>query len=109
MSAEAAGTGSSPAFVAPAAPWAPFVGRDRELGTLRAALAGALAGAGRLVLLGGDAGIGKTALAAALCREAVSAGAAILSGHCYDGAETPPYGAWVEVAEQARTLHLSDD
>src|SRR3954470_12452895 len=109
MSAEAAGTGSSPAFVAPAAPWAPFAGRDRELGALRAALAGALAGAGRLVLLGGDAGIGKTALAAVLCREAADAGVAILSGHCYDGTETPPYGAWLEVVEQARALTLPDD
>src|SRR5918912_1145237 len=74
MSAEAAGMVSLPALVAPAAPWAPFVGRDRELGALRAALADAVAGRGRLVLLSGAAGVGKTTLAEVLAREAAGAG-----------------------------------
>ena len=47
-----------------------LVGRDRELGILRDHLDAALAGHGSLVLIGGEAGIGKTALAEALCREA---------------------------------------
>src|SRR5215218_2712035 len=102
MNAEVDGPGGLPALVAPAAPWAPFVGRDRELGALRAALADAGAGRGRLVLLSGAAGVGKTALAAVLCREAAGAGVPALAGHCYDGGETPPYGPWLEVAQQAR-------
>src|SRR5918997_2117213 len=109
MSTEAAGTGSLLALVASAAPWAPFVGRDRELGALRAALVDAVAGRGRLVLLSGAAGVGKTALAAVLCREAAGAGVPALVGHCYDGGETPPYGPWAEVAEQARALPLPAD
>ena len=40
-----------------------LVGRAREQGFLREALATAIGGSGRLVLLGGEAGIGKTALA----------------------------------------------
>jgi DNA replication protein DnaC len=54
-----------------------------------AELAGAVAGSGRLALLNGAAGVGKTALAAVLCREAAGAGVAVLADHCYDGTETP--------------------
>jgi predicted ATPase len=37
-----------------------FVGREKELTVLRAAVDDALAGRGRLVLLAGEPGIGKT-------------------------------------------------
>ena len=73
MNAEAAGPGNVPAFVAASAPWAPLVGRDRELDALRAALAGAAAGQGRLVLLSGAAGGGKTAVANSLARRRMRA------------------------------------
>lgn len=73
---------------------APLVGRERELAILRAALAAALAARGSLVLIGGEAGIGKTALAETVCSEARARGALILVGRCYDLAETPPYGPW---------------
>jgi DNA-binding CsgD family transcriptional regulator len=79
------------------APTSPaLVGRDRELAALRDALAGACAGRGSLVLIGGEAGIGKTALAEWLCAEAQGQGALVLVGRCYDLAETPPYGPWAE-------------
>src|SRR5262245_55662867 len=78
----------------------PLVGRDRELTILRHHLDTALAGRGSLVLLSGEAGIGKTALAEALCREARNQGALVLVGRCYDLAETPPYGPWTEARAQ---------
>ena len=80
---------------------APLVGRDREQAMLRAALDAALAGRGSLVLIGGEAGIGKTALAEALCGEAGERGALMLVGRCYDLAETPPYGPWAEALDRA--------
>src|SRR5262245_60958137 len=73
---------------------APLVGREREQAMLRDALAAARAGRGALVLIGGEAGIGKTALAEALCEEAEAQGALALVGRCYDLTETPPYGPW---------------
>src|SRR4051812_6726027 len=77
-----------------------LVGRERELATLRERLVSALAGHGSLVLIGGEAGIGKTALAETLCREAAERGALVLVGRCYDLTETPPYGPWVELLGQ---------
>jgi len=74
-----------------------LVGREREFGILHDHLSAALAGHGSLVLIGGEAGIGKTALAEALCREAAARGALVLIGRCYDLTETPPYGPWLEV------------
>jgi len=53
------------------------------------------------VLIGGEAGIGKTALAEALCREATARGALALTGRCYDLSETPPYGPWAELLKRA--------
>jgi DNA-binding CsgD family transcriptional regulator len=72
-------------------------GRDAEVALLRACLAEALAGQGRLVLIGGEAGIGKTALAEALAAEARDRGALVLAGGCYELAMAPPYGPWSEV------------
>src|SRR5215207_3526640 len=83
-------------------PGALLVGRDREQATLRDALEAVLAGRGSLVLIGGEAGVGKTALAEALCREAADGGAAVLVGRCYDLSETPPYGPWRDAGLLAR-------
>jgi DNA-binding CsgD family transcriptional regulator/tetratricopeptide (TPR) repeat protein len=82
-------------------------GRDRELGMLRQHLDVAFAGRGRLALIGGEAGIGKTALAEALSQEARNRGALVLTGRCYDLTETPPYGPWVELF--ARYRRTDDD
>jgi DNA-binding CsgD family transcriptional regulator len=82
---------------APSLTAAPLVGREREQAALHEALGRALAGQGSLVLIGGEAGIGKTALAEGLLAEAAERGALALVGRCYDLAETPPYGPWLEV------------
>ena len=81
-----------------------LVGRDRELAILREHLDAALVGHGGLVLIGGEAGIGKTALAATLCRQAAERDAMVLVGRCYDLTDTPPYGPWVEIFDQLRRL-----
>src|SRR6185503_7096060 len=80
---------------------APLVGREREQAALREAFDAALAGRGGLVLIGGEAGIGKTALAEWLLAEAERQGALVLVGRCYDLSETPPYGPWAEALARA--------
>ena len=82
-----------------------LVGREREQALLAKHFSAALAGRGSLVLIGGEAGIGKTALAEAVAREAAGQGALVLIGRCYDLTETPPYGPWIEVFEQIPTEH----
>src|SRR6185437_5319693 len=68
-----------------------FVGRAGELGTLERALAAARAGRGAAILVTGDAGIGKTRLAAELARRARGGGFATLLGRSIDlvGTELP--------------------
>jgi DNA-binding CsgD family transcriptional regulator len=75
-----------------------LVGRAREQNFLREELAVAFGGRGRLVLLGGEAGIGKTTLARDLAGEAATRGARVLTGHCYDLTNAPPYGPWLDLA-----------
>jgi len=74
-----------------------LAGRERELALLREKLTAAQAGMGGLVLIGGEAGIGKTTLAEAALREAGHAGFVVLEGHCFDLADTPPYGPWIDL------------
>ena len=74
-----------------------IVGRQRELSQLREALDKSLRGHGQLVLVGGEAGIGKTTLVRAILREAEQRGCLVLSGGCYDLTTTPPYGPWAEI------------
>ena len=79
-----------------------LVGRDRELRDLRRLLGTAIDGRGQLVLLGGEAGVGKTTIAEALCREAADRGALTLTGRCYDLTDTPPYGPWTDAFDDYR-------
>ncbi len=67
------------------------MGRAGELGTLERALAAARAGRGAAILVAGEAGIGKTRLAAELIRRARDGGFATLLGRSIDlvGTELP--------------------
>ncbi|HYI14243.1 MAG TPA: ATP-binding protein, partial [Thermomicrobiales bacterium] len=79
------------------------VGREREQELLQRRLAATVAGRGGLVLVGGEAGIGKTTLVDALCRLAAERGALVLAGQCYDLTATPPYGPWLEMTDRYPT------
>ena len=74
-----------------------FVGRERELAALIAALGDALSGSGRLVVVGGEPGIGKSRLAEELASRARSDGAEIRWGRCWEEGGAPPYWPWVQV------------
>ncbi|MGW6443393.1 ATP-binding protein [Lentzea sp. NPDC055074] len=83
----------------------PIFGRDRELASLRASLVAAGGGAGRLVLVGGEAGIGKTRLASAVAEMAGTYGVPVARGHAVDDPGMPPLWPWRRLARSLPALH----
>src|SRR6266508_2626026 len=69
-----------------------FVGREPELEELRAGLDAAVAGRGRLFLLAGEPGIGKSRLADEVIRQARERRACVLVGRCWEAGGPPPTG-----------------
>jgi tetratricopeptide (TPR) repeat protein len=74
-----------------------FVGRDAELAELSAALDEARTGRGRLYLVCGEPGIGKTRLADELARAAAERGMAVHWGRCWEAGGAPAYWPWLDV------------
>ena len=74
-----------------------FVGRVHEIEQLSAGLAEAAVGRGRLFLLSGEAGIGKTRLADELASRASATGTRVLWGRCWESGGAPAYWPWVQI------------
>ncbi|MBX3271514.1 MAG: AAA family ATPase [Sandaracinaceae bacterium] len=83
-------------------PRSEIVGRVEELAALDAALDDSLGGLGRLVLLAGEAGIGKTRLALEIARRAEAEGAVALLGRAWDEGGAPTAWTFVELLREAR-------
>jgi tetratricopeptide (TPR) repeat protein len=82
---------------APPTGWWAFVGRDREVAELVAGLNDAVGGRGRLFLVAGEPGIGKTWLVERLARHATERGIGVLWGRCWEGGGAPPFWPWAQV------------
>jgi predicted ATPase len=74
-----------------------FVGRGRETIELSLGLDDAIAGRGRLFLISGEPGIGKTWLADEVARHAAERGMRVAWGRCWEGGGAPAYWPWVQV------------
>jgi predicted ATPase len=74
-----------------------FVGRAREAALLRDAVHDVLAGRGRLVLLAGEPGIGKTRLAEETATYAQANGMRVLWGRCWEGGGAPAFWPWIQL------------
>jgi class 3 adenylate cyclase len=74
-----------------------FVGRDGELGQLRSAVDGTFSGRGRVLLVVGEPGIGKTRTVEEFGTYARMRGAQVLWGRCHEGEGAPPYWPWVQI------------
>jgi DNA-binding CsgD family transcriptional regulator/tetratricopeptide (TPR) repeat protein len=86
----------------------PFVGRERELDLLRHACQQVVQGHGGMVLVSGEAGIGKTALVRHLVNDTREQGALVLNGGAYDLSATPPYGPWLEILQDYKSHQLDE-
>ena len=77
-----------------------LVGRDDQLAALDGVLAGARGGLGRVVLVAGEPGIGKTRLAEEAARRAAAAGMGVAWGRCHEGDGAPALWPWAQVVRQ---------
>jgi hypothetical protein len=83
-----------------------LVGRDLEIAQLKGALERVLQGRGALLLLAGEPGIGKTALAETLAEDAVARGVRVAWGRCWEASGgAPAFWPWTEAF---RGLGLGD-
>ena len=74
-----------------------FIGRTAELERLAGAYTRAAAGESRMIIVAGEAGIGKTRLVGAFSDRIVTSGGRVLVGGCLPlGAGELPYGPFVE-------------
>lgn len=71
-------------------PSLPIVGRAAERVLLIEQLSAMEAGHGNVVIIGGEAGIGKTTIARDLAAQARSRGYPVIAGRCYDLMAVPP-------------------
>ncbi|MBO3749803.1 AAA family ATPase [Streptosporangiaceae bacterium NEAU-GS5] len=82
-----------------------FVGRQEELASLTVEVTRATSGVPRFVMVGGEAGVGKSRLVEEAARVAAESGARILSGRCVEvGSEGLPL---TPIVEALRTLAKS--
>jgi len=77
-----------------------FIGRDDEVSHMRERLEAAVRGRGSVILLAGDAGVGKTRLVSELAIYAQDRGFEVLMGRAYEAEGMPPYLPLVEALNQ---------
>jgi hypothetical protein len=78
-----------------------LIGRDSALDVLHGEVDRTVTSHGGLVLITGEAGIGKSALAVAAVREAARQGAVVLTGSCWESG-APDYWPWIQLARRLR-------
>jgi hypothetical protein len=80
----------------------PLLGRDHPAAVLRAEVARAAGSHGGLVLVTGEAGIGKTTLVGDAVEEARALGALVTAGSCWDSENAPGHWPWVQIVRALR-------
>src|SRR3954447_1041331 len=76
-----------------------FVGRTAESELLDEGLAAARAGSGRLFLVTGEPGIGKSRLTGEFTDRARASGARVAWGRCWEAGGAPAYWPWTDALE----------
>jgi predicted ATPase len=84
-----------------------LLGRSSEFELIREALAGARRGAGGLLLVCGEPGIGKSRLLSEAAAEAERAGMVVAWGRCREDGGAPAFLPWLQVLRAAGCERLS--
>ena len=83
----------------PTLPIGKLVGRDRPIERLSRAVEQVAGGQSVVVLVAGEAGIGKTALLGVAAANATERGVQVVWGTCLDGAGAPGYWPWTQALD----------
>jgi len=83
---------------------APLIGRGAEIDRIIAAFDQAMAGDGRVVLLTGDAGLGKSRIISEVARRAGEEGALRIQIHCSTQMQEAPFGPFIQQMQRANRL-----
>src|ERR1700694_3071210 len=86
-----------------------LVGREEELSGLEDALRAACRGQGSVVVLAGDAGIGKSRLCAELATRAERIGATVMEGSCSEADLALPYLPFLEAIGNHLSTATTED
>jgi predicted ATPase len=96
-------TAAAPAQGADHLPWiqspprqTPLIGREEELGRLRQGLHDVGRGRESVIVVLGEAGIGKSRIVEEVSADASVSGSRVLLGRCYESERTLAFGPWVE-------------
>jgi DNA-binding SARP family transcriptional activator len=101
----AAPAAPAPGRQPPQAPAGPrLIGRDHETKTLSEGWDSAASGRGRLIVVAGEAGIGKTSLLRSAAARANGSGGLALVGHCYEFEHALPFQAVTEMLRAVSDL-----
>jgi DNA-binding SARP family transcriptional activator len=94
--------------VEPLAHGAPLIGRSAEVAQLRAALEKTWKGYGQIMVVLGEAGVGKTRLIEELVDEVGRRGGRALVGRSYESTQILPFGPWVHALRSARIFREAE-
>ena len=86
-----------------------FVGRIDEMSRLTSILEDVISGEGRMVMLVGEPGIGKTRTTEEFTKIAEAKDVEVLWGRCYEGEGAPLYWPWVQVIREYLDNHDADE
>jgi DNA-binding SARP family transcriptional activator len=81
-----------------------LIGRDAEMTVMRRAWAAAGHGLGQVVMIVGEAGIGKSRLLAEVAAEAAKQGGRVMLGHSYESEQILPFGPYVDAFRTGRVI-----
>jgi DNA-binding CsgD family transcriptional regulator len=83
-----------------------LIGRQGEVASLHALIDQARKGQGQLVLLSGEAGVGKSRLAAEVKTQAQAHGFLVLQGNCFPTDRSAPYAPLLDLFGSSQTKEL---
>lgn len=86
-----------------------FVGRGDALEALQKGFSRAVKGAGGVMMISGEPGIGKTSCAEEFAQAIEDQGGLVLWGRCYEQSGAPPYWPWVQILRDYANANSDDE